>query len=291
MPSRAAASSVQSRKKSNQPVCVDDPAGRGVDHGARHRRQAREQRELRRRVARIGGARDERDERDRAEADAERLERDDARQAARRSGSPSCASHAKPRIDTTCTTPNSHSPRLMPIFTIHSPPSMPPATLAHRPAFLAIDADVRLGEAQVEVERRGQRGRHAVAELVEEDEREHQQRLRAIRRASMNSRNGSTTASRSVRGAACGSAGSRTTSVIAMPGSMNSAVIDEHRRPRQAVGEDQRQRPRDEARDPVRVDVDRRCRAPAPRRAGSRGGRRRARCPELAEKNATAAAR
>ena len=40
----------------------------------------------------------------------------------------------------------------------------------------------------------------------------------------MNSRNGSTTASRSVFGAAAVAAGSRTASVIASPGSMNSAV-------------------------------------------------------------------
>lgn len=53
------------------------------------------------------------------------------------SGLPSHASHAKPRIETTCTIPNSHSPRLMPIFTIHKPPRNPPNTLAHSPAFLA----------------------------------------------------------------------------------------------------------------------------------------------------------
>jgi hypothetical protein len=54
------------------------------------------------------------------------------------SGRFSHASHAKPRIDTSWTTPNSHRPRLMPSRTIHSPPSMPPATLAHSPAFLAM---------------------------------------------------------------------------------------------------------------------------------------------------------
>jgi len=40
----------------------------------------------------------------------------------------------------------------------------------------------------------------------------------------MNSRNGSTTASRSVFGAAAAAAGSRTTRVIARPGSMKRAV-------------------------------------------------------------------
>ena len=51
------------------------------------------------------------------------------------------------------------------------------------------------------------------------------QRLRQPLRV-MNSWNGSTTASRSVRGRPVTSSGSRTTSVSAMPGSMNSAVIE-----------------------------------------------------------------
>jgi hypothetical protein len=43
-----------------------------------------------------------------------------------------------------------------------------------QPGMLGDQADVGLGEAHVEVERRGQRGAQAVAELVEEDEAEHQ---------------------------------------------------------------------------------------------------------------------
>ena len=60
---------------------------------------------------------------------------------------------------------------------IHNPPSMPPTTLAHSPAFLAMIPISRLGEAHVEIERRRQCRGHAVAQLVEEDEGEHEQRL------------------------------------------------------------------------------------------------------------------
>ena len=85
-------------------------------------------------------------------------------------------SEREPRIDTTCTTPNSHSARLMPILTIHRPPSKPPIDARPQPGVLGDDADVGLGEAHVEVERRRERRRHAVAELVEEDEQQHEQR-------------------------------------------------------------------------------------------------------------------
>ena len=65
----------------------------------------------------------------------------------------------------------------MPILSIQMPPSKPPITLAHSPAFLAIRPISDIVKPDVQIERRRQRGRHAVAELVEKNEAEHQQRL------------------------------------------------------------------------------------------------------------------
>ena len=146
------------------------------------------------------------------------------------------------------------APRLMPILTIQSPPSSPPMTLAHSPAFFAIRPISDHGEAHVEIERRRQRGGHAVAELVEKDEAEHQQRLRQpCARDELVKRLDHRLAQR-LRRVPCATRGSRTNSVIAMPGSMNSAVIEEHAVPGQVIGEDQRQRARHQARA-----CDRRC--------------------------------
>ncbi len=118
----------------------------------------------------------------------------------------------------------------MPIFTIHKPPSMPPATLAHRPAFLATTPISVLRESHVEVERRGERRGHAVAELVEEDERSTSSA--SVQPCAVDEfveRLDDRLAQRPRR--ACGERGSLTSSVIATPGSMNSAVMmktDDH---------------------------------------------------------------
>jgi hypothetical protein len=68
------------------------------------------------------------------------------------------ASQAKPKIDTSCTTPNSHSARLMP--SLHHPQAAEQAADHRRPqsGVLGDQADVGLGEAHVEVEGRRQRG-------------------------------------------------------------------------------------------------------------------------------------
>ncbi len=139
------------------------------------------------------------------------------------------------------------------------------------------DADLGLGEAEVEVERRGERRRHAVAELVEKDERHAPAAPRDHPARLMNSRNGSTTASRSVCG---GSRGSRL------------AHEQRHREPRQHEQRGDRGIPTTTASDrrgsaPASPGRGSRsgthsrksnCPVPARRRAGARGDRRRARC-------------
>jgi len=122
-------------------------------------------------------------------------------------------------MDSTCTTPNSHSARLMPIFTIHRPPSMPPITAGHSPAFFAIRPICVLLKPMSQIERRGQRGAHAVAELVEQQERPGSAARYASRCRVMNSverldHRFAQGLGRAERGAAPAPA-----SVIAMPGS------------------------------------------------------------------------
>ena len=80
---------------------------------------------------------------------------------------------------TSCTTPNSHSARLMPSLTIQMPPTMPPITIGHSPAFLAM-MPISVLPAHVEIK--------GVASAVasespslEEDEGQHQQRRSGCR--------------------------------------------------------------------------------------------------------------
>ena len=125
-----------------------------------------------------------------------------------------------------------------------------------QPRVLGDDADLRLGEAHVEIERRRQRGGHAVAQLVEEDEREHEQRLLpAGAREEFAERLDHRLGQRARTGA-------RELRLVddqrhRDPGQHEQRGDPVHAGPRQVIGEDQRERARHEARDPVRVDVDR----------------------------------
>ena len=202
-----------------------DPAGRRVDERARHRRQAREQRELRRGEARVGRARDERHVGHRAEPDAQRLERDDRRPAPAGSGAPRVREprEAQDRHHLHDT----EQPQPAVDADLHHPQPAQHAADHARPQarILRDDADVGLGEAHLEVERRGERRGHAVAQLVEKDEQQDQQRMPPPRARRRTRETAAPPRRRSVFGAAAVAAGSRTTSVITRPGSRKSAVM------------------------------------------------------------------
>ena len=159
----------------------DQPAGRGVDEGARHRRQAGEQGELRRRIRRVRGARNEGHKGRRPQADAKRLETDHERQRQplRRTNLALRSQPSEPReAEDGDELHDAEQPqRAIDPETHH--PQAAEQTASHRwpqSGVLGDQADIGLGEAHVEVERRRQRGAQGVAQLVEEDEGQDQQR-------------------------------------------------------------------------------------------------------------------
>ena len=112
----------------------------------------------------------------------------------------------------------------MPIFMSQTPPMIPPATLA--------TSAVVFATMPISVREKPMSRKNDVDSVVAIVSPILNRKMNAITSSApaqpsrwMNSRNGSTIASRRLRGGAPTTSGSRTSSVITMPGSMNAPVI------------------------------------------------------------------
>src|SRR5207247_380926 len=179
--STAVARAWQRQRRAEKEECkpsglFDDPARRCVDQRARYRGEARKERKLRRGVAWIGRPRNERGERRRAEAYTQRLEGDHDRQ----QNAIGFVHIGKPREpEDRYDLYHAEEPKPAIDADLEHPEAAEQAANHARPQsrVLGDEPDRGQGKPHVEVERRRERGRHRVAEFVEEDERDDEQCL------------------------------------------------------------------------------------------------------------------